>query len=104
MDTKHLRAALAVARHCSFTRAAQELYMAQSTLSRQVGALERDLGTTLFVRGLRRVTLTEQGAAFLPEAERVLKAVSRAQDAVADGRGGRPKPGSTVDFGLSGAS
>lgn len=83
MDTKHLTAALAVARHRSFTAAARELYMAQSTLSRQVNALERALGAPLFVRGLRTVSLTQQGEAFLPEAERVLEALARAQTAVA---------------------
>lgn len=81
MDTKHLQAAITVARHGSFTRAARELYMAQSTLSRQVLALERHLGTELFVRGLRSVSLTRGGEAFLPEAERVLDAVACAEKA-----------------------
>lgn len=93
MDTKHLRAAIAVARHCSFTNAARELYMAQSTLSRQVNALERHLGTELFVRGVRSVTLTNDGRAFLPEAERVLGAVARAERAVKGQRGEAPAGG-----------
>lgn len=83
VDTRHLRAAIEVARHGSFTRAAKELYMAQSTLSRQVQTLERDLGTDLFVRGLPSITLTRAGKAFIPEAERVLEAIERAQAAVA---------------------
>ena len=81
MDTKHLKAVIAVARHGSFTRAARELYMSQSTLSRQVMALERELGAELFVRGLPAVSLTDEGQAFLREAERVLEAVARAEEA-----------------------
>lgn len=52
--------------------------MAQSTVSRQVSALERHLGRRLFVRQARTVELTAQGAAFMPEAENVLEAVERA--------------------------
>jgi DNA-binding transcriptional LysR family regulator len=82
VDTRHLNAAVAVARHGSFTKAARKLFMVQSTLSRQVGALERELGTPLFVRGPRNASLTPQGKAFLPEAERVLHAAARAVEAV----------------------
>jgi DNA-binding transcriptional LysR family regulator len=78
MDTRHLRAAVAVARHRSFTLAAGELFMAQSTVSRQVYALERELGRRLFVRNLRSVDLTPEGRAFLPEAEKILDAVAEA--------------------------
>lgn len=65
--------------------------MAQSTLSRQVDALERELGAVLFVRGGRGVTLTAAGAAFVPEAELVLAAAARAEAAVRRGSG-RPQP------------
>jgi DNA-binding transcriptional LysR family regulator len=78
MDTRHLRAAVAVARHRSFTLAAAELFMAQSTVSRQVSSLERELGRPLFVRNLRTVDLTPEGEAFLPEAEKILQAVAEA--------------------------
>lgn len=82
MNTKHLKAVIALARHGSFTKAARELYVAQSTLSRHVAALERELGVALFVRGLDAVTPTRAGAAFLPEAEHVLEATERARAAV----------------------
>ena len=81
MDTRHIKAAVAVAAHGTFTEAARELFMAQSTLSRQVAALEREVGGPLFVRGTRSVTLTPRGAAFLPHAERLLKAVDDAERA-----------------------
>ena len=88
MDTRHLRAAVAVARHGSFTVAARELFMTQSTVSRQVAALERDLGRRLFVRNVGAVRLTRAGEAFLPEAEKVLQAVESALDAARAATGG----------------
>lgn len=86
MDTRHLRAAVAVARHRSFTLAASELFMAQSTVSRQVSSLERELGRRLFVRNLRSVDLTLEGRAFLPEAEKILDAVNEALRAARSAR------------------
>lgn len=91
VDTRHLAAAVAVARTGSFTVAARELYMAQSTLSRQVAALERELGTSLFHRRPRRTTPTPAGAAFLAEAELVLQAAARA-NAAARSAAGRASP------------
>ena len=82
MDTRHLEAVLAVAHHGSFTAAARETYVDPSTLSRQVGAIERDLGVALFVRGHRSLRLTREGAAFLAEAAHVLAAVGRARASV----------------------
>lgn len=81
MDTRHIRAALAVARCGTFTGAARELYMAQSTLSRQIAALERELGSPLFVRGARTAVLTVRGKAFLDVGEDILAAVERAERA-----------------------
>lgn len=82
MDTRYVTAVVAVARHGSFTRAACEMFMAQSTVSRQVGALERDLGVVLFHRGQRTAVLTGPGEAFLSAAEQLLEAVAAAEDAV----------------------
>jgi LysR family hca operon transcriptional activator len=93
MDTKHVRAAVAVVRHGSFTVAARELFMAQSTMSRQIAALEREVGAELFVRGARRVELTVPGEAFLTEAREILAAVERAERAArAAARRGRDAP------------
>lgn len=80
MDTEQIRIAAAVARHGSFTGAARELFMAQSTVSRQIAALEKDLGVLLFTRRPRRAETTSQGRAFLAAAEEVLAAVERAVD------------------------
>lgn len=57
-----LRGFVAAARHLSFTRAADELCLTQSAISRQVQTLESALGVTLFVRRVRSLTLTPEGA------------------------------------------
>lgn len=84
MDTRHLRAALAVQRFGTFTAAARALFMAQSTLSRQVNTLERRLGLQLFVRGPGRAVPTEAGSRFLAEAHNVIAAVEAAERAARD--------------------
>ena len=81
MDTRHIRAAVEVARCGSFTAAARRLFMAQSTVSRQVASLERDLGVHLFERGSRCIKPTARGRAFLLQADIVLAAVDDAQRA-----------------------
>ena len=61
VELRQLRSVEAVARHRHFTRAAEELHLAQSALSHQIRRLERELGTPLFERTSRRVTPTEAG-------------------------------------------
>ena len=56
-----LRSFEAVARHLSFTKAANELFVTQSAVSRQIKMLEEYLNTSLFLRGIRKITLTESG-------------------------------------------
>ncbi len=60
-----LRAFEAVARRLSFRAAAEELHLTQPAISRQIRALEDELGTALFLRGTRHVELTGSGAALL---------------------------------------
>ncbi len=55
----------AVARHLSFSLAARELHLSQSAVSRQIRALEEEIGATLFVRGTRHVELSADGAHLL---------------------------------------
>jgi DNA-binding transcriptional LysR family regulator len=63
---------VAVAKARSFKRAADDLHMPQSTLSRRVSALEAALGFRLFHRTTRRVDLTEDGREYLERAEKVV--------------------------------
>ena len=60
------------ARHGNFTRAAQELALTQSAVSRQIRELEAQLGHPLFERLKGRVAMTRAGAQFLPEVQRLL--------------------------------
>ncbi len=73
LEIRSLRYFVAAAEELNFTRAAARLYVAQQALSREIKRLEGQLGTTLFVRTTRRVTLT-------PDGERLLV---RARDLVA---------------------
>lgn len=61
MELRVLRYFLVVAKEQSFTNAAKQLHITQPTLSRQLALLEEELNTTLFNRGSRGVTLTEDG-------------------------------------------
>lgn len=73
MELRHIRYFVAVAEHLSFARAARALHISQPPLSRQIRALEDELGTPLLARTKRAVALTPAGAALLPEARRLLR-------------------------------
>jgi LysR family transcriptional regulator, transcription activator of glutamate synthase operon len=75
MELRQLRYVEAVARHHHFTRAAEELHVAQSALSHQIRRLEAELGTELFERTSRTVVTTEAGEAVAARARRVLAEV-----------------------------
>jgi DNA-binding transcriptional LysR family regulator len=75
MEFRHLRTIVAVARHRSFTKAADELFLAQSAISQQIRRLEAELGVQVFRRSSRSVELTEEGRVILEHAKRVLAEV-----------------------------
>jgi DNA-binding transcriptional LysR family regulator len=87
-DLRQLRHFVVVAEELSFTRAARKIPLAQSALSVSVRSLERGLRTELFKRTGHSVALTESGEVLLVEARKILRAVDRAHDAVADVEGG----------------
>jgi len=68
-----------VSRHLHFTRAAEELHVAQPSVSQQIRKLESELGAPLFHRMKRRVALTEAGKTFLPHARAVLQRLAEAR-------------------------
>src|SRR5271154_5262056 len=98
LELRHLRYLVAVADAGTFTRAAEQLFIAQPTLSQQIGRLEQFLGTPLLVRGRDGVRLTTAGAVLLDAARDVLSlvdhGVSRTRQAAGPGsqrlRGGMP--------------
>ena len=75
MELRQLRYVEAVARHRHFTRAAEELHVAQSALSHQIRRLEAELGTELFERSSRTVAVTDAGEAVAARARSVLTEV-----------------------------
>lgn len=72
LDPRALRYFVAVAEELHFTRAAARLFIAQQALSREIRALERELGVELFTRTTRRVTLTPAGERLLAHAADIL--------------------------------
>lgn len=74
----------AAARHLSFTRAADEIALTQSAVSRQIQSLEARLGVALFRRLHRALVLTEEGRSFLQATTEALGTIDRAARALKD--------------------
>ncbi|MGK5544626.1 LysR family transcriptional regulator [Streptomyces sp. URMC 127] len=85
MDTRLLRTFLTVARTGKFTAAAAALHLAQSTVTVQIRALEKEFGTPLLDRLPRGAALTDAGRRLVPLAEEVLDAEARLRAAAASG-------------------
>jgi DNA-binding transcriptional LysR family regulator len=81
-----LSAFVAVADHRGFAAAARAIGTSPPAITRAVAALERHLGVTLFHRSTRAVSLTDEGAAFLDRARRILAGLREAEQVVAGGR------------------
>jgi DNA-binding transcriptional LysR family regulator len=81
VETRLLQAFVAVAEELHFGRAAVRLHMAQSPLSQVIRRLEKEIGTPLFDRNTRTVSLTAAGHALLPHAYRVLEELDLAKQA-----------------------
>ena len=73
---------LEVARRGSVSRAAEALFITQPTLTARLQGLERELGTALFLRTAHGMRLTEAGRAWVPFAERAVRALVEGRDAV----------------------
>lgn len=81
MDLRQLRYFVAVASARNFTRAAEQLNIAQPPLSRQIQLLEDELGVTLITRKSRPIKLTDAGRLFYEQALQVLGRVDQMKDA-----------------------
>ncbi len=75
-ELRHARTFVTVAKFGSFTRAAEELHVAQQAVSQQIRGLEQALGVKLLSRNSRMVALTPEGTVFLADANRVLSAAT----------------------------
>lgn len=82
IETRLLHYFLAVAREQNITKAAQALYIAQPTLSKQMMELEQQLGKQLFIRGKRRLTLTEEGSFLRSRAQEILELLGSTEAAL----------------------
>lgn len=78
MNTFQLSCFLAVAEYLNFAQAAQALHVTHPAVSQQIKSLEKELGAPLFVRTTRSVSLTEEGKAFLPDAQQIVALSQRA--------------------------
>lgn len=102
MDIRDLEYFLACCETGSFTAAARQAHIVQSAMSSAIARLERDLGVSLFDRGLTPIALTEHGVALQAGARRILDAVQAARDDVAAASGqirGTVTLGSTLHTG-----
>ena len=79
MEIRELRYFLAIAREQSISKAAEALYMTQPSLSRQMQNLEKELGKQLFVRGSKKIELTEAGFLLQKRAEEMLALYEKTQ-------------------------
>jgi len=79
MDIRQLQIFRSVAHHLSFSKAAEELYIAQPAISIAIKKLEQELETPLFSRTSKQVTLTPEGYALLSHANTILKQIADAK-------------------------
>ncbi|MHC4136153.1 MAG: LysR family transcriptional regulator [Planctomycetota bacterium] len=82
MNPHHLRTFLAVRKHLNYTHAAQDLFLSQPAVSRQVRQLERELGVRLFEQIGKSLHPTDAGETLTREAEKILGALERTAEAV----------------------
>src|SRR6476646_4123281 len=101
MTLQQLTYFLAAAERGSFSAAAEELHMAQPSLSEQIRRLEAELGVPLFTRAGRGLELTEAGRLLHPHAERTLAEARAAAESV---REVRDLSGGSVAFGTFGSA
>lgn len=97
MELRQLRYFSAIAKHGTFSKAAEQVFVAQSALSHQLAQLEAELGTRLLHRSRRGVELTETGRIFLAHATAILRQVDDAKSSVRNLDG---NPSGTVVFGV----
>jgi DNA-binding transcriptional LysR family regulator len=89
VEFRHLRYFIAAAERLSFSKAAQQLHIAQPPLSRQIRQLEDEIRAQLFLRTKRGVELTNAGRVFLLEAKRLIAQAEQATEAARQAHAGQ---------------
>lgn len=79
MELRVLKYFLAIAKEESISKAADILHITQPTLSRQIKDLEKELGSTLFIRGNRKITLTNEGILLKKRAEEIIELADKTE-------------------------
>ena len=79
MELRELKYFLAVAREESISKAAEALFITQPNLSRQMQKLEHEIGQQLFIRGTRKITLTEAGKLLRKRAEEIIELYNKTE-------------------------
>lgn len=79
MELRVLKYFLAVAREENITAAAEKLHITQPTLSKQLMDLEKELGKKLFIRGKRKITLTEEGIFLRKRASEIVELANKTE-------------------------
>ena len=82
MDIRTMQYYLAVVREGTISAAAQTLHVAQPSLSRQMKELEEELGVSLFARGNRKITLTEEGMVLRKRAEEMVRLMQMTEEEI----------------------
>ncbi len=78
MNTFQLECFLALARNLNYARTAEQMHVSQPAITRQIQSLEDELGTQLFHRSTRSVSLTDNGRKFIPDAKSIVETSHRA--------------------------
>lgn len=87
MDNRVLRYFLVTAQEENITKAAEVLFISQPALSRQLMQLEQELGVTLFIRGKRNITLTEEGRFLRQRAMEIIELTEKTEQEFRNGIG-----------------
>ena len=82
MELRVLQYFLAIAREETISKAAESLHITQPTLSRQMKGLEEQLGKQLFIRGNRKINLTEEGILLRQRAEEIISLVEKTESEI----------------------
>lgn len=87
MDVRNLEVFLSVAKHLNFTRAGEEVNLAQPSVSVRIRQLENEVGLKLFEQLGKKIALTEAGLSLIPHARRVMAAVEDATQCIRELQG-----------------
>lgn len=96
MSIEQLKSFVTVAEEGGIVRAARRLHLSQPPLTRRIQDLEYELGTSLFTRGPRGVSLTPAGEALLPRARQILDLVEDARQVALHPAQPQPQPASGI--------